>query len=91
MDTTTFSDFRANLKSILDKTSDNHEPLIVTRQQGEAVVVLSLSDYNSHKETVSLMSNPANAIKLMQSISEHKTGNVFDVKFNELESLIISE
>lgn len=63
MGTKTFSDFRANLKFILDNTADSYEPLIVKRQQGEDVIVMSLSDYNAHKETISLLSNPANAIK----------------------------
>jgi prevent-host-death family protein len=88
MDTATLSDFRANIKTMLDRTADSHEPLIVTRQQGEDVVVMSLSDYNSHRETISLMSNPANAIKLMQSIAEHRAGKMNDVKFEELESFI---
>lgn len=89
MDTTTLSDFRANIKTMLDKTADGHEPLIVTRQQGEDIVVMSLSDYNAHRETISLMSNPANAIRLMQSVAEHREGKAFDIKLEELESFIV--
>lgn len=88
MDTTTLSDFRANIKTMLDRTADGHEPLIVKRQQGEDVIVMSLSDYNSHRETISLMSNPENAIRLMQSVAEHRSGKAFDVKLEELESFI---
>ncbi|MDH6311057.1 antitoxin YefM [Dysgonomonas sp. PFB1-18] len=88
METASLSDFRANIKQLLDQTADSHEPLIVKRQQGEDIIVMSLSDYNSHRETVSLMSNPANAIKLMQSIEEHKAGKVINVSIDELDAFI---
>lgn len=88
MKTASLSDFRANIKQMLDRTADCHEPLIVKRQQGEDVIVMSLSDYNSHKETVSLMSNPANAIKLVRSIEEHRDGKLIQVKNDELISFV---
>ena len=88
METKNYSDFRANLKTALDMIVYNHEPLIVKRQQGEDVVVMSLSDYNSHKETVSLLSKPANAIKLMQSIAEHRAEKTNKIDINELDKFI---
>ena len=44
MEITTFTNFRHNLKSFLDKVFLDHSPLFVTRSNGEDVVVMSKSD-----------------------------------------------
>lgn len=62
-----FSEFRQNLSSTLDYVQNSHAPVIVKRGQNSAVI-LSLDDYNSHIETLYLMSNPANAQHLMRGI-----------------------
>lgn len=84
MRTTSFSDFRTNLKTHLDSATQDHEPLLVTRQQGDAVVVMSLAEFNSHQTTVSLLSTPEKAIKLMKSIEEHKRGELMNVDMTNL-------
>lgn len=84
MRTTTFSDFRTNLKTHLDETTRDCEPLLVTRQQGDAVVVMSLDEFNSHRTTVSLLSTPEKAIKLMKSIEEHRSGELMNVDMTNL-------
>ena len=88
MKTTSFSDFRTNLKTHLDSASQDHEPLLVTRQQGEAVVVMSLAEYNSHQTTVSLLSTPEKAIKLMKSIEEYKRGEYMTVDMTSLNQFL---
>ncbi len=74
MEITTYSNFRQNLKSFLDKVFVNHNPLFVTRTNGEDVVVLSKSDYDSLNETLHLLGSPKNAERLLQGIEEYKTG-----------------
>ncbi|MBL1280867.1 MAG: type II toxin-antitoxin system prevent-host-death family antitoxin [Fluviicola sp.] len=74
MDITTYSSFRQNLKSFLDKVLTNHSPLFVTRSNGEDVVVLSKSDYESMQETLFLLSSPKNAMRLQEGIEEYKKG-----------------
>ncbi|CAA6822842.1 MAG: Antitoxin [uncultured Sulfurovum sp.] len=49
--------FRANLKHYVDNAIDNHEPLTVSRKNGEAFVVLSLDDYNREQETLYVLNN----------------------------------
>lgn len=74
MEITTYSNFRQNLKSFLDKVFVDHNPLFITRANGEDVVVLSKSDYESLTETLHLLGNPKNAERLLQGIEEHKKG-----------------
>jgi antitoxin YefM len=74
MEITTFSNFRQNLKFFLDKVFVDHNPLFVTRANGEDVVVMSKSDYESLNETLHLLSSPKNAERLMKGIEEYEKG-----------------
>ena len=74
MDITTYTSFRQHLKSFLDKVIKNHSPLFVTRTNGEDVVVLAKSDYESMQETFYLLKSPNNAIRLLEGIAEHEKG-----------------
>jgi len=51
MDTISYSSFRANLATTLDRVNDNHKPIIVTRQKGKPAVVISLEDFQAYEET----------------------------------------
>lgn len=42
-----FSDFHQNMKAMINNTIDEHELLIVTRQNHTPVVMMSLDDCNS--------------------------------------------
>ncbi|MEO9257736.1 MAG: type II toxin-antitoxin system prevent-host-death family antitoxin [Crocinitomicaceae bacterium] len=74
MEITTYSNFRQHLKSFLDGVFTNHNPLFVTRSNGEDVVVLSKSDYESITETLHLLSSPKNAERLARGIDEYEKG-----------------
>lgn len=76
MDAVTYSDLRQNLKSLMDKVYDNHEPLIITRKNNENVVLISINEYNSLIETDYLLRNPANAAHLQQSIDQYQKGHI---------------
>ena len=41
-----FSETRAKLKSVMDKVVRDHTPMLVSRKNGEAVVLVSLADWN---------------------------------------------
>ena len=58
--------FRANLKHYVDEVVENHEPLKVTRKNGEAFVVMSLEDYEREQETLYVLNNAS----LMKQIEE---------------------
>jgi antitoxin YefM len=76
MNVITFSDARASLKTVMDDVCKDHNPTIVTRVNGEHVVMLSLADFNSMEETMYLLSSPKNANRLMESIAQLKAGQV---------------
>ena len=47
MDVLTYSDTRAKLKDVMDRVVEDHAPVVVTRKRGEAVVMVSLADWNA--------------------------------------------
>lgn len=59
MRTANYSELRNNLKHYLDGVINDSEPLLVHRSGNESVVVISLDEYNSIKETEYLMKSPA--------------------------------
>jgi antitoxin YefM len=74
MEITTYTTFRQHLKSYLDKVFQNHVPLFVKRSNGEDIVVLSKSDYESMQETFYLLKSPNNATRLLKGIEEYEKG-----------------
>ena len=61
MDVLTVTDTRANLKEVMGRVVNDHAPVVVTRQKAEAVVMVSLADWNALEETSRLLSSPLNA------------------------------
>ncbi len=70
MDVLTYSDARATLKDVMDRVINDRTHVVVTRQKAEAVVIVSLSDWNAMEETMHLLSSPKNAERLRQSIRQ---------------------
>ncbi len=74
MDTITYTSLRATLASAMDRVCDDHEPLIVTRNGAQSVVMLSLEDYQALEETAALLRSPANAKRLLAAVAQLKAG-----------------
>jgi antitoxin YefM len=75
MDVLTYSDTRANLKEVMDRVVEDRAPVVITRTRGEAVVMVSLADWNAMEETLHLMSAPANARRLVTAIRQLEAGD----------------
>jgi antitoxin YefM len=74
MDVLNFSETRARLKAVMDKVVRDRAPVVVSRKNGEAVVLVSLADWNAAEETSHLLSTRANREDLMASIAELNAG-----------------
>ena len=74
MQTINFSHTRQNLASTFDSVVDNAMPVIVTRQNKEPVVIISMRDYRALEETAYLMQSEANAKRLNRSITQLEAG-----------------
>ena len=69
-----YTDLRLNLKKWLDIVVDDMEELIVTRKNNKDLVLISLEEYNSLKETRYLLSGKNREV-LLKSLEEAKSGN----------------
>lgn len=68
----TYTSLRKNLSSTLNEIEQDHMLFKVSRKNHKGVVMLTEEDYNSLHETLYLLSNPANAFKLHESINQEK-------------------
>ena len=69
-----YSEARQNLSTTMIQTVEDKEPVLITRQNGESCVLMSLDEYNSLEETAYLRRSPKNARRLMDSVESLKKG-----------------
>jgi antitoxin YefM len=74
MDVMTYTEARANLKGVMDRVVSDRTQVVVTRQKAEAIVMMSLADWNAVEETLHLLSTPSNAARLRASIDQLEVG-----------------
>jgi antitoxin YefM len=72
MDSVTFDQAVTSLRSLMDAVCSTHEPTTITRTDGEAVVLMSLRDFDGLQETLYLLESPTNAARLRESIAQLK-------------------
>jgi len=80
----TYTAAREKLAATMDKVCENHEPVIITRNRDQAVVMMSLEDYSALEETAYLTRSPANARRLMESILSLEKGEGIRKKLSDL-------
>lgn len=72
----TFADAENQLKSVLDQVVDDAGYTIISRQDADDAVVMSLDHFNSLMETIHLLKSPANAAHLEKSIAQYRSGQI---------------
>ncbi|HEY9378209.1 MAG TPA: type II toxin-antitoxin system prevent-host-death family antitoxin [Jiangellaceae bacterium] len=74
MRTMTYSESRAKYAETLNSVVENREEVVITRAGHEPVVIVSLDDYESLKETAYLLRSPVNARRLLTAIERLESG-----------------
>ncbi len=85
MDSINYSELRANLKTTMDRVSENHEPVIITRKNRSNLVLLSYEDYSAIEETAYLLRSPKNAKRLRQGITSFNEGKGLERELIEVD------
>ncbi len=74
MQAVNYSHARNNLKSLIDDVDENFETYLITTKNDKKAVLISADEYHSMKETLYLLSTPANRDRLLESIQEIEAG-----------------
>lgn len=76
MRTIMFSKAREELAGLLDTVAKDRAPVEIVRRDKPSAILIDKDEYEGLMETLHLLSSPANAERLMQSVSEIDHGNV---------------
>lgn len=74
MKTMSYTESRKRYAEVLDGVVDDREEVVITRAGHEPVVIVSLEDYESLRETAYLMRSPANARRLLDAMERLEAG-----------------
>ena len=87
MDSISVNQFREKLKHCVETVIQEHQPLKVTRRNGEDFVVISAEDWEREQETLYVLQNQS----LMQQIAEsqvtHQTNKGYKPSAEELNEI----
>lgn len=70
-----YSEARQNLSTTMIQTVEDRTPVLITRQNGESCVLMSLDEYNALEETAYLLRSPKNARRLMDAVDSLQNGH----------------
>lgn len=74
MDAITYTKARTHLAETMERVCEDHAPVIITKKEEHAVVMISLEDYRSMEETTYLLRSPKNARRLLESMAQLESG-----------------
>jgi antitoxin YefM len=75
MRATSLTELHDTLAATLDRVTEDHEPVIITRETGKpAAVLMSLEDFAAYEESAYLLRSPRNAERLLKAVAELDAG-----------------
>ena len=70
----TYTAARENLADTMQRVCEDHAPVVITRRRDQAVVMMSMDDYEALEETSYLLRSPRNAKRLREAINQLRRG-----------------
>ena len=88
MNTVSVNQFRDNLKSYVEQTVSEHEPLKVTRRAGDDFVVMSADDWEREQETLHVLQSNSLMQQIGESLKTHTTNKGYTPTQEQLDEII---
>ncbi len=70
----TYTAARENLAATMDRVCEDSEAVVITRNRDQAVVMVSMAEYQALEETAYLTRSPANARRLLDAVQSMEKG-----------------
>lgn len=84
MEAINITELRKNMKTTLDSVVEDSKEIIIHRPNREDVVLVSLNEYNSLKETLYLLSSEKNRKRLFEGIKQVNNGKTTKIDIDAL-------
>ena len=88
MDSISVNKFRDNLKNTVEQVVDRHEPVKVTRRNGEDFVVVSAEDWEREQETLYVLQNSSLIKQIAESARTHAEREGYSPTDGEMDEIL---
>ncbi len=80
---TTSNNIIKNFDKTCDNVIQNCEPIVITRNNGNNVVLISQTEYDNLLENIYIRKSKTNYSRLLESIEEAKAGKLITLNINK--------
>ncbi|MDJ0689581.1 MAG: type II toxin-antitoxin system Phd/YefM family antitoxin [Xenococcaceae cyanobacterium MO_188.B32] len=88
MNSISVNQFKAKLKDFVEQVIDRHQPLKVTRRNGEDFVVISAEDWEREQETLYVLQNNSLMQQIAESLTTHTAKKGYSPTDEELDAIV---
>ncbi|WP_191603420.1 type II toxin-antitoxin system Phd/YefM family antitoxin [Marinomonas algicola] len=88
MDSISVNQFRDNLKTYVEQTVSEHEPIKVTRRSGDAFVVMSADDWEREQETLHVLQSSSLMQQIADSMKTHTANKGYKPTQEQLDEIV---
>ena len=88
MNSVSVNKFRDNLKSFVEQVFSEHEPLKVTRRNGEDFIVVAANDWEREQETLYVLQSSDLIKQISNSMETHNNKRGYQPTAGELSEII---